>query len=148
MLNIKVLYEILNPEHTVRYLYILLLMALIPLLDCFLILMTASYIGEYLFLSILIALSLGGFYMSRFLMVKNLRIIRSNTENNFYSEYYYTMLPGTIFVSIFLIMPGIIGTLAALILSLPFLRQKAGRYITQVLRIEWKEIHEFINVVE
>ena len=148
MLNIKVLYEILNPEHTVRYLYILLLTALIPLLDCYLIIMTASFIGKYLFLAVLIAFSLGGFYMSRHMIIKNLRIIRSNTDNHYYSEYYYSMFPGTVFVSIFLIMPGIIGTVVALIISIPSLRYRAGSSLSNFLRIEWKEIHEFINVVE
>lgn len=148
MLNIKVLYEILNPVHTVRYLYFLLLAALIPLLDSYLILMTASFIGEYLFLAILIALSLGGFYMSRHMIIKNLKIIRSNTENHYYSEYYYSMFPGTILTAIFLIMPGIIGTIVALILSIPSFRFKIGHYLSSFMRIDWKEVHEFINVVE
>jgi UPF0716 family protein affecting phage T7 exclusion len=148
MLNINVLYEILNPEHTVRYLYVLLLVALIPLLDCYIILMTASYIGEYLFLAVLIALSLGGFYMSRHMIIKNLKIIRSNTENHYFSEYYYSMFPGTILTAIFLIMPGILGTIVALILSIPSLRYRTGRYLSNLMRIDWKEVHEFINVVE
>lgn len=148
MLSIKVLYEILNPEHTVRCLYILLLTALIPLLDSYLILMTASYIGEYLFLAVLIALSLGGFYMSRHMIIKNLRIIRSNTDNHYYSEYYYSMFPGTVLTAVFLIMPGIIGTIVALILSIPSLRHRTGRFLSNLLRIDWKEVHEFINVVE
>jgi len=148
MLNIKVLFNILNPENTVRYLYILLLSAVIPLLDIYLIIMTASFIGKYLFFAVIIAFSLAGFFISKHLVIKNLRIIRSNTENHYYSEYYYSMFPGTIFVSIFLIMPGIIGTIVALIISIPALRYKTGNYISNIMGIEWKEIHEFINVVE
>lgn len=148
MLNIKVLLEILNPENTVRYLYILLLSAMIPLLDIYLIIMTATFIGKYLFFAVTIALSLCGFYMSRFMVTKNLRIIQNNTENHYYSEYYYSMFPGTLFVAVFLIMPGIIGTIVALIISIPPLRYKMGKSLSNFMRIEWKEIHEFINILE
>lgn len=148
MLNIKILLKILDTENTVRYLYILLLSAVIPLLDIYLIIMTVSFIGKYLFFAVILALSLAGFYMSRHMVIKNLRIIRSNTENHYYSEYYYSMFPGTVFVSIFLIMPGIIGTIVALLISIPALRYKTGKYISNVMGIEWKEIHEFINIVE
>ncbi|MDC7233261.1 MAG: FxsA family protein [Spirochaetales bacterium] len=148
MLNIKVLYDILNPENTVRYLYFLLLAALIPLLDCYLIILLATLTGKYLFMAILFVLSILGFYMARHMIKKNLRIIRNNTENHYYSEYYYFLFPGTVLVSIFLIMPGIIGKAVALIVSIPEIRHRCGKLISRFLRIEWKEIHEFINVIE
>ena len=148
MLNINVLHEILNQEKTVRHLYVLLLSAIIPLLDCYLALMIALYMGKYLFLAILIALCLGGFYISRRMTVGNLKILRSNTENHYYSEYFYCMLPGTIFVSVFLIMPAILSSIVGLTLSIPSLRYRTGKYISKSLKIEWKEIHEFINIIE
>lgn len=148
MLNVKVLIKILNPDYTVRYLYFLLLMALIPFLDCYLILLTARYLGEYLFMAILGAFSLSGFFFSIYMIKKNLKIISANTHNNYFSEYFYHMFPGTLFVSFFLIMPGVISTILALMLSIPYLRYKTGYIITNYLKIEWKEIHEFINVIE
>ncbi len=148
MINIKVLYEILNPQNSLRYLYIILAAAIIPFADILLILLTASYIGKFLFLSILIAFTLFGFIISRFIVLKNLGIIRNNLENHYYSEFYYTMFPGTLLVAFFLIMPGILGTVTALIVSIPALRFRLGGYLTKVLKIDWKEIHEFINIIE
>jgi UPF0716 family protein affecting phage T7 exclusion len=58
------------------------------------------------------------------------------------------MFPGTLFVSFFLIMPGIFGSLVALILCIPYFRYKWGLVISSFLRIDWKEIHEFINVID
>ncbi len=148
MLNVKMIIRILNPEYTVRYLYFLLMAAFIPFMDCYFIILSVRYVGEYLFLALLIAFSLTGFFISLFLVKKNLFIIRANTANHFFSEYYYNMLPGTLFVSFFLIMPGIFGTLIALILCIPYLRNKFGSFISSFLKIDWKEIHEFINVID
>jgi hypothetical protein len=89
MLNVKIILRILNPENTVRYLYFLFLTAFIPFLDCYIILLTARYMGEYLFLALLIAFSLAGFFLSIYIVKKNLFIIRTNTENHYFSEYYY-----------------------------------------------------------
>ena len=58
------------------------------------------------------------------------------------------MFPGTLLVAFFLIMPGILGTVTALIVSIPALRFRLGGYLTKVLKIDWKEIHEFINIIE
>ncbi|MDC7239892.1 MAG: FxsA family protein [Spirochaetales bacterium] len=148
MINIKVLHEILNPENSIRYLYIILAASLIPFADILLIIMAAVHTGKYLFLAVIIAFTLTGFMISRWIVKKNLGIIRNNLENHFYSDFYYNMFPGTLMVSFFLIMPGIIGTAAALIISIPRLRYRLGRYLSKVLKIDWKEIHEFINIIE
>jgi UPF0716 family protein affecting phage T7 exclusion len=148
MLDVKMIIRVLNPHYTVRYLYFLLLAALVPFMDCYFILLIAHNIGEYLFLAMLISFSLIGFFLSMFLVKRNLFIIRTNTANHYFSEYYYNMLAGTLFVSFFLIMPGILGSIIALILCIPFLRYKSGKIISSFLKIDWKEIHEFINVID
>ena len=148
MLNVKMIIRILNPEYTVRYLYFLLLAAVVPFLDCYFILLSARQMGEYLFLAVLIAFSLAGFFLSLLIVKKNLFIIRTNTANHYFSEYYYNMFPGTLFVSFFLIMPGIFSTLIALIICIPYIRYKFGSFISSFLKIDWKEIHEFINVID
>jgi len=79
---------------------------------------------------------------------KNLRIIHLNTQNHYFSEYYYSMLPGTYFVSFFFIMPGLLGSIIAAMLSIPVLRYKAGSAISRFLRIDWKEIHEVLNIID
>ncbi len=148
MLDIKILLKVLNPDYTVKFLYIILFAAFVPFLDFILIIMVSRYLGEYLFLAALTALSLVGFFISKRMLRKNLEIIRINTENNYYSEFYYNTIPSVLFISFLLILPGIIGTLIGLVLILPFFRQKLGKSISNYLKIEWKEIHEFLNVID
>ena len=148
MLDVKILLKLLNPEYTVRFLYIILFAAFIPMLDFILVIMISRYLGEYLFMAVLAAFSLGGFFISRAMLRKNLEIIRINTDNNYYSEFYYNTIPAVFFIALLLILPGIIGTLIGLVLTLPYLRHKIGRYISGYLKIEWKEIHEFLNVID
>jgi len=148
MLNLRLILKFLETEYMVRCLYFLLLIAIIPFFDCFIILLTARYLGEYLFLSILLAGSLAGFLFSVHLIRKNLRIIHTNTENHYFSEYYYNMLPGTFLISFFYIMPGILGSIIAMILTIPVLRFKTGTVVSGFLKVDWKEIHEVINIID
>ena len=148
MLDVKILLKLLNPGYTVKFLYIILFAAFVPLLDFILIIMVSRYLGEYLFLAILTALSLAGFFISRAMLRKNLEIIKVNTDNNYYSEFYYNTIPAVFFIALLLILPGIIGSLIGLILMLPYIRHKIGSFISNYLKIEWKEIHEFLNVID
>jgi len=148
MLNVKLLIKFLDTEYMVRYLYFILLVGIIPFVDCYIILITARYLGEYLFLSILSAGSLAGFFVSKYMVRKNLKIIHMNTLNHYFSEYYYNMLPGTFFISFFYILPGILGTVIAGILSIPLLRYKTGKAISGFLKVDWKEIHEVVNIID
>ena len=148
MLDVKILLKLMNPDYTVRFLYMILFAAFVPLLDFILIIMVSRYLGEYLFLAILTILSLGGFFISKGLLRKNLEIIQINTDNNYYSEFYYNTIPAVFFIAFLLIFPGIIGTLIGLVLALPYLRHKIGLFISNYLKIEWKEIHEFLNVID
>ncbi len=148
MLDIKWILKFFDPEYITLYLYGILLAALIPFMDCIFILWAVHYTGEYIFLAILAALSLGGFFLSRHLLKKNLGAIKNQCEVHEYSDYDYNMLPGTFLVSFFLIMPGSLSFLAALLLCIPALRYRFGRWISKFLHIDWQEIHAFINILD
>jgi len=148
MLNLKVLIRILNLDYSIRLLYIILTISLIPLVDCYLIILLSHFLGEFLFLSILLFLSLAGFILSVRMMKKNIFLINEHTGNNIFSGYYYHMLPGTIMASVFCIMPGIFGSLIGFFLCIPYFRYKSGKLISRVLRIDWKEIHEYLNIMD
>lgn len=148
MLNLKILLSILDVKVISKFLYLFLLMSLIPMLDCYLIILISRLMGEYLFISILLVLSLAGFFLARIMCRRNLLIIENNTKQHYYSEYYYNMYPGTLFISILLILPGFLATFIALICSLPIIRYKIGSSLSSYLKIDWKEIHEIINIID
>ncbi len=148
MLDIKCILKFLDFEYAVLYLYAVLMVALIPFLDCIIILWAVHYTGEYLFIAILAAMSLGGFFFSRTLLKKNLMAIKLDYKSSEYSDYNYSKLPGTLLISFFLIMPGCLSFLTALILSQTRIHYKTGRWISRFLKIDWQEIHEFIIIMD
>ncbi len=148
MLNLKVLINILQPEFTRNFLYFLLLVSFIPVLDCILILNLAYLIGNYLFLAILMALSFFGFFLSRRIIRKIQQQIHEDLKSNIMVLDHYLSLPGSLAVSFILIMPGILSSLIGFICSIPFLRTKLGAYLSRILKIDWKEIHEYMNIID
>ena len=148
MLNLKILIRILQPEFTKKILHILLILALIPILDSFLIIRMAQLLGEYLFLAILMAISLSGFFFSGIMINKTLKQIDENLNNNVLSVKNYQKLPGTLVVSFLLIIPGIISTLIGCFLSFSYFRTRIGGRISNSLKIDWKEIHEYLNIID
>ena len=148
MLNLKILIRILQPEFTKKILHILLILALIPIIDSFLIIRMAGILGEYLFLAILMAISLSGFFFSGIMIKETLKQIDENLKNNILSVRNYQKLPGTLVVSFLLIIPGIISTLIGCFLSFSYFRIKIGGGISNCLRIDWKEIHEYLNIID
>ena len=64
MLNLKILIRILQPEFTNKLLYSLLALALVPIIDCGIIIFLAQLLGPFLFLAIIVFLSLTGFLFS------------------------------------------------------------------------------------
>ena len=148
MLNLKVLIRILQPEFTRNFLYFLLLFSFIPILDCILILNLAFLIGNYLFLAILMTLSFLGFFLSRRITGKTQQQIRNDLQSNIMVLNHYYSLPGSLAISFFLIIPGILSSLIGFIFSIPLLRIKSGAFLSRILRIDWKEIHEYLNIID
>ena len=148
MLNLKILIRILQPEFTRKILHILLILALIPLLDCFLIIRMAQILGVYLFLAILMAISLSGFFFSGIMINKTLKQIDENLKSNILSVKNYQKLPGTLVISFLLIIPGLVSTLIGCFLSFSYFRTIIGRRVSNCLRIDWKEIHEYLNIID
>ena len=148
MLNLKVLINILKPETMKKTLYILLFLCLIPILDCILIINLAQLLGKYLFLAIIVFFSLIGFFFSQKMIEKVLNQIQLNLKNNIMSEKDYYFLPGSFSVSFLLIMPGIISTFIGLFTVIPGIRTNIGLKISEYLKIDWKEIHEYLNIID
>ncbi len=148
MLNLKILIRILQPEFTRKILHILLILALIPLLDCFLIIRMAQILGVYLFLAILMAISLSGFFFSGIMINKTLKQIDENLKSNILSVKNYQKLPGTLVISFLLIIPGLVSTLIGCFFSFSYFRTIIGRRVSNCLRIDWKEIHEYLNIID
>lgn len=148
MLNLKILIKIFQPAFVKRLLSFLLTLAIVPLADCILIIRSADLLGEYLFIALLALLSLAGFVFSFKTLERAVLAINRNLETNVFSEEAYSLLPGGFLAAYLLIMPGIVSTLVGIILSCPPLRRRTGRALSRFLRIDWKEIHEYMNIID
>lgn len=148
MLNLKILIRILEPDFTKKLLSLILIIAMIPIMDCILIINFSYLMGEYLFLAILLLLSLSGFIFSLH-MVNGTHIrLKKNLHDNTFLLKDYNSLPGVLMVSFLLIMPGIISTIIGLVFSIPCFRVDLGKRISLILKIDWKEIHEYLNIID
>lgn len=148
MLNLKVLINILQPQFTRNFLYTLLLLSFIPVLDCIIILNLALLIGNYLFLAILMTLSFIGFFIARKMTEKVQQQIHTNLNSNIMVLDHYQSLPGCLTASFLLIMPGILSSFIGFILCIPLFRKKLGASLSAFLKIDWKEIHEYLNIID
>ena len=148
MLNLKILLRVLQPGFIKKILFVFLAMSIVPIIDCYLIIQMAQLLGKYLFLAILVSLSLAGFFLSGVLVDKNLKKIDEKISNNILPLKDYNKFSGTLVVSFLFIIPGLISTLIALFISLPYFRIKLGSKISNYLQIDWKEIHEYINIID
>jgi len=148
MLNLKILIRILEPDFTKKILYLILILAMIPIMDSILIINFSYLMGEYLFLAILLLMSLGGFIFSLNMLKKTHEKLKQNLHDNIFNMKDYNSLPGTLTVSFLLIMPGVISTIIGLIFSIPIFRTALGRRISLILRVDWKEIHEYLNIID
>ena len=126
----------------------LLALALIPILDCIIIIFLAQLLGTFLFLAIIVFLSLAGFFFSLRLTFRTQKQIKDNLRNNILSLKHYNSLPGTLVIAYLLIVPGIISTIIGLIFAIPHLRSLLGSKISLYLKIDWKEIHEYMNIID
>lgn len=148
MLNLKILIRILEPDFTKRLLYLILILAMIPIMDSILIINFSYLMGEYLFLAILLLLSLSGFIFSLHIVNRTHKRLKTNLHDNIFLLKDYNSLPGALMVSFLLIMPGIISTIIGLVFSIPCLRIDLGKRISLILKIDWKEIHEYLNIID
>ncbi|OQY33292.1 MAG: hypothetical protein B6241_08470 [Spirochaetaceae bacterium 4572_59] len=148
MLNLKFLIHILEPDFTKKILYLILILAMIPIMDCILFINFSYLMGEYLFLAILLLLSLSGFIFSRHLVRRTHIRLKTNLHDNIFLLKDYNSLPAALMVSFLLIMPGIISTIIALVFSIPCFRNNLGKRISLILKIDWKEIHEYLNIID
>ncbi len=148
MLNLKILINIVQPQFAKKFLYILLLLSFIPVLDCILILNLAVLIGNYLFLAILMLLSLFGFFISLKVTANVQKQLHSDLETHTMNLNHYNSLPGSFTLAFLLIMPGMISTILGLIFIIPPLMRKLGSLVSRILKIDWKEIHEYMNIID
>lgn len=148
MLNLKILIRIMEPDFTIKFLYLTLILAMIPVMDCILIINFSYILGEFLFMAILLLLSLAGFIFSLHLVKRTHIRLKYNLQNNIFLLKDYNSLPGALMVSFLLIMPGIISTIIGLVFSIPCFRVNLGRRLSLILKVDWKEIHEYLNIID
>jgi UPF0716 family protein affecting phage T7 exclusion len=148
MLNLKILMNIFHPAFIKRLLYAILALSIIPVIDCILIIQLAHLLGDYLFLAFLIFLSLLGFLLSIKITVKIAARINQNLNNNTYNLNCYHDLPGSFSAAFLLIMPGIISFFLGVFCLIPRIRPALGEKVSDFLKLDWREIHEYMSIID
>lgn len=150
MVDVRFLLKFLDRDSVVKNLFIILLSALFPTLDIWLLVYLSSIIPEYhnVLLAAVSASGLIGFFICFFIIKTSLNEIKFMIKNGIYPEKQFNRLAGSFFTAILMAIPGIISTITALVFMIPAIRTAVGKKITKSLSKDIKEVYEYIKLYE
>ncbi len=147
MFSIKFLLRLTeNRRHSAFFLYLILLLSGIVLLDFYLCMQGSIIFGIYLIMSLLCLLSLVGLPVSMGLVSRHLEGIDASRIREEFPEGDFYGLTGAFLAGILLLIPGIISSFLGMFLLVKPLRILAGRILSDFLMVKWHEVYEYRNL--
>ena len=146
MLNFRLLYILISPRSTRVYLGLTAGLGLVVLLDIILFLKLSLMVGPWITMAVLAANAAAGILIIYYLVdLRSRQLVETIDEGHFDSEIFSRYL-STLAASLFLIMPGLLNTLAGILLLIPFVGVKLGDRMARLTGIDWQEAYEFLRL--
>ena len=146
MLNYRLLNTLLRSRSINTLVILTSVLGLVSLLDFVLLLQCARLIGPWLTLSLLSFTSALAFYLVHFTVYKRYRkILQCVREGNFRNDLFPCYLC-SLLSTLFLVFPGILNKVTGIILLSHFSSNHTGRYLTQLIGVNWEEAYEILKM--
>ncbi len=147
MFSIEFLLKLLNRDKISKYIYTILFVSLITIVDFFTLFIFSEMIGIYLYLAIITTVTLLGVsILINFIKTQIVRLEKKHDVRIFPEEEFYH-ITALFITSIFIIFPGIISSILGLIIIIiPQLRVLIGRILSKRLKLDWYAVYEYKEI--
>lgn len=132
----------------VRLLFLLLLLALIPVGETYVALHVGGIWGAYLTVAAAAATGLLGLILGSKLLKNNLTFVQAKLHDGIYPRREFDSGAGIFLAAVFLIFPGFITDIIGLVCFLPGLRIGFGRILTRKMDPNLREAYEYLKLSE
>lgn len=130
-----------------KLLLLALLYSLLPLAEIFLLMAyVGDRIGTYFTLALAATVGLVGMLLTLREFHRNLDILKDKIRAGVHPEEEFVALTGIFLAGVLLLTPGFITDLLGFLLFLPTLRNALGRAVISLLRINLKELYEYLKL--
>lgn len=146
MLNFRLLYILISPRSIRTYLGLAASLGFGVLLDIILFLRLSLLVGPWITMAVLAANSaVGIFFMYKFVESRGRQLIASIDDGHYDSDMFSRYL-STLVSSLFLVIPGILNTVAGIIILIPYIGVRLGGKLARMAGIDWQEAYEFLRL--
>ena len=150
MVDVRLLLKFINRTSVTKILLTLLLIALFPIFDCWLLVFICIKFPLWynLILASFFAIGLLGFNIIFFIIRRELNEIKFMIKNGIYPEKQFNKLTGSFICTWFCVSPGILTSCAAFFLFFPIIKGAVGKLITKRISNDIKEVYDYIKLYE
>ena len=143
------LLRFLDRTFVTKVLLLALLYSLLPLAEIFLLMAyVADRIGTYFTLALAAAVGLAGMLLTLQEFRRHLEVLARKIRSGVHPQEEFVALTGILIAGLLLLTPGFITDFLGFLLFLPALRDALGRFVLQLLRIDPKELYEYLKLNE
>ncbi len=146
MLNFRLLYILISPRSIRTYLGIIASLGVGVLLDIIIFLKLSLLVGPWITMAILAANTAGGVFIMYYLVDLGTRRMIGTIDEGRYDSDIFSRYLSTLTASLFLIIPGLLNTLAGCVLLVPVIGAKLGGRLARMIGIDWQEAYEFLRL--
>jgi len=148
MQDIRFFLRFFEKDFVVKLLFLMLLYSLLPLGEIVLLLKLGGIIGNYLTLALAASTGLFGVLIALGELRKTINTIRRQVRNGEYPGESFIGIFGILAGGVFLLTPGFITDFFGFLMFIPVIRNRIGRFFTQVMGTNFKELYEYLKLYE
>lgn len=146
MLNFRLLYILISPRSIRTYLGLTGCLGFSVLLDTILFLRLSLMVGPWITMAVLAANSaVWIFIMYKLVELRGQQLLSSIDDGRYDSDMFSRYL-STLVASLFLIIPGVLNTLAGIVILIPYISVRLGGKLAGLAGIDWQEAYEFLRL--
>jgi len=148
MLEIQGLIKFFDTGFVLRLFILILLFSLFPLGEIYLLVNASDFLNIYVLTSVVMLLSFTGFVIGYLKVRGILKYIKREITNGTYPEHEFHALIGSFAASVLLIFPGVASFIAGLLIMMPVLTAKTGRFLSGRSSHKMKEVYEYLKLYD
>jgi UPF0716 family protein affecting phage T7 exclusion len=146
MLNLRLLFNFINPQFSRLLLAVLCILGLGVLVDTMLILRISLLVGPWITMAVLSLRSALGLLISYNTVRMRGEILGEAVDVGHFPETGFALYLSSLVSGCFLIVPGILNLFVGLSFLLPPVGRKIGDRIASLLGIDWQEAYEYLRL--
>ena len=146
MLNIRLLYILLDARSIRTYLGLAAGIGVGVLADVVIILKLSLLVGPWVTMAILAANAALGIRIAYSLVDRRAKAIIATVDRGRCDHEEFFRYIATLIASLFLIVPGLVNTLIGAVLLIPGVSALAGARVSGMLGIDWREAYEYLRL--